>query len=162
MSFPEVTYNGYIFSCDKEKLDVKKIYNYLSNESYWAVGISLDIIERAIANSICFGIYTSDGSLAGFARVVTDKATFAYLCDVFVLEPHRGKGLSKKLMEYILSHAELQGFRRWLLLTKDAQGLYSQFGFIRFHAPDRCMELWYPDVYSGDPDKKGIAAKENN
>lgn len=162
MSFPEITYNGYKFSCDKEKLDIKTIHNYLSNESYWAGGISFETVERAIANSICFGIYSSDGLMAGFARVVTDKATFAYLCDVFVLEPHRGKGLSKKLMEYVLKHAELQGFRRWLLLTKDAQGLYSQFGFIKFHAPDRCMELWYPDVYSSDPDKKGIAAKENN
>ena len=162
MSISEVTYSGYLFSCDDKKLDLDKIHSYLSNESYWAAGITREAVERAVANSVCFGIYTAEGSQAGFARVVTDKTTFGYLCDVFVLEPHRGKELSKKLMEYILSHSEMQGFRRWLLLTKDAQGLYSQFGFIKFHAPDRCMELWYPDVYSGDHDKEGIAAKENN
>ena len=160
MQFEE-TIDGYLYSTDKDKLQFDVIFNYLSNESYWAQGISSDILKRVIQNSECFGIYHGNEQV-GFARVVTDKATFGYLGDVFVLEPHRGKGLSKRLMEFILKHPELQGFRRWLLLTKDAQGLYSQFGFIKFHAPDRCMELWFPDVYSGDPDKKGIAAKENN
>lgn len=157
----EETKDGYLYSTDKKKLQFDVIFNYLTNDSYWAQGISSDILKRSIENSECFGIYNC-GEQVGFARVVTDKATFGYLGDVFVLPPHRGKGLSKNLMAFILKHPELQGFRRWLLLTKDAQSLYSQFGFIKFHAPDRCMELWYPDVYSGDPDKKNVAAKENN
>ena len=150
----EESIDEYLYSTDKDKLQFDVIHGYLSNESYWAQGISKDILKRSIENSVCFGIYKDDKQV--------DKATFGYLGDVFVLEPHRGKGLSKRLMEFILKHPELQGFRRWMLLTKDAQGLYSQVGFIKFHAPERCMELWYPDVYSGDPDKKGIAAKENN
>lgn len=157
----EETIDGYLYSTDKDKLQFDVIHSYLSNESYWAQGISTDVLKCSIENSVCFGIYKDDKQV-GFARVVTDKATFGYLGDVFVLKPHRGKGLSKRLMEFILKHPELQGFRRWMLLTRDAQGLYSQFGFIKFHAPARCMELWFPDVYSGDPDKKGIAAKENN
>ena len=160
MLFKE-TINGYLYSTDKDKLQFDVIYNFLSNDSYWAQGISKDILERVIENSECFGIYC-DNDQVGFARVVTDKATFGYIGDVFVLESHRGRGLSKNLMTFILKHPEMQGFRRWLLLTKDAQSLYSKFGFIKFHAPDRCMELWYPDVYSDDPDKKIIAAKENN
>ncbi len=157
----EENIDGYLYSTDKDKLQFDVIHSYLSTDSYWARGISPDILRRSIENSVCLGIYNGSEQV-GFARVVTDKATFGYLGDVFVLEPHRGKGLSKNLMAFLLKHPELKGFRRWLLLTKDAQGLYSQFGFIKFHAPDRCMELWYPDVYSGDPDKKGIVAKENN
>ena len=145
----EETIDGYLFSTDKTKLDIDAIHNYLANESYWAVGIPLDTLKRSIDNSECFGIY-SESKLVGFARVVTDKATFGYLGDVFVVEGHRGKGLSKNLMAFILKHPELQGFRRWILLTRDAQELYSQFGFIKFHAPDRCMELWYPDVYKSN------------
>ncbi len=157
----EETIDGYLYSTGKDKLQFDVIHDYLSKESYWAQGISKEILKRVIENSECFGIYYGKEQV-GFARVVTDKATFGYLGDVFVLEPHRGKGLSKNLMAFILKHPELQGFRRWMLLTRDAQELYSKFGFIKFHAPDRCMELWYPDVYSGDPDKEGIAAKENN
>lgn len=142
----EETIDGYLFSTDKEKLQFEVIHNYLSNDSYWAKGISPDILKRSIENSECFGIF-KDGEQVGFARVVTDKATFGYLGDVFVLKPYRGKGLSKRMMEFILKHPELQGFRRWMLLTRDAQELYSKFGFIKFHAPDRCMELWFPDVY---------------
>jgi len=157
----EENIDGYLYSIDKDKLQFDVIHNYLSNESYWAKGISPDILRRSIENSECFGIYKGSEQV-GFARVVTDKATFGYLGDVFVLEPHRGKGLSKNLMAFLLKHPELQGFRRWMLLTRDAQELYSKFEFIKFHTPSRCMELWYPDVYSGDPDKKGIVAKENN
>lgn len=142
----EETIDGYLFSTDKEKLQFEVIHNYLSNDSYWAEGISPDILKRSIENSECFGIF-KDGEQVGFARVITDKATFGYLGDVFVLKPYRGKGLSKRMMEFILKHPELQGFRRWMLLTRDAQELYSKFGFIKFHAPDRCMELWFPDVY---------------
>jgi GNAT superfamily N-acetyltransferase len=143
----EEKYNGYLFSNDKSKLNIDVIHCFLSRDSYWANGITKEILIRSIDNSECFGIYDLKGEQAGFARVVTDKATFGYLGDVFVLEPHRSKGLSKKLMEFILNHPDLQGFRRWMLLTRDAQSLYSQFGFTVFHAPDRCMELWFPDVY---------------
>ena len=149
----EETINGYLFSTDKAKLDIDVIHNYLSNDSYWAKGIPIETLKRSIENSVCFGIY-SGSELVGFARVVTDKATFGYLGDVFVLEGHRGKGLSKRLMEFILKHPEMQGFRRWMLLTRDAQELYSKFGFIKFHAPDRCMELWFPDVYTKDDSLK--------
>ncbi|NOS83980.1 MAG: GNAT family N-acetyltransferase [Ignavibacteria bacterium] len=142
----EENIDGYLYSTDKDKLQFDVIHSYLSNDSYWAQGISPDILRRSIENSECFGIYKGSEQI-GFARVVTDKATFGYLGDVFVLEPHRGKGLSKNLMAFLLKHPELQGFRRWMLLTRDAQELYSKFGFIKFHAPDRCMELWFPDVY---------------
>jgi GNAT superfamily N-acetyltransferase len=138
--------NGFIVSTDKTKLDINTIHDYLSNHSYWSGGISFDIVKRSIENSVCFGLYEED-KLIGFARVITDKATFAYLGDVFVLDKYRGKGLSKWLMECVLKHPELQGFRRWLLLTRDAQELYRKFGFTEFHAPDRCMELWFPNVY---------------
>ncbi len=142
----EETIEGYLYSTDKAMLNIELIHNYLTNDSYWAKGISLDIVKRSIENSICFGIYQSNEQV-GFARVVTDKATFGYLGDVFVLDVHCGKGLSKNLMAFLLRHPELQGFRRWMLLTRDAQELYKKFGFIQFHAPDRCMELWFPDVY---------------
>lgn len=142
----EETIEGYLYSTDKAKLNIELIHNYLTNDSYWANGVSLDIVKRSIENSVCFGIYLNNEQV-GFARVVTDKATFGYLGDVFVLDVHRGKGLSKNLMAFMLKHPELQGFRRWMLLTRDAQELYKKFGFIQFHAPDRCMELWFPDVY---------------
>jgi len=138
--------DNFLISTDKSKLDVNLIHNYLSNDSYWANGIPFDTVKKSIDNAVCFGLYENDKQI-GFARVVTDKATFGYLGDVFILESHRGKGLSKWLMECILKHPELQGFRRWILLTRDAQSLYEQFGFTQFHAPDRCMELWFPDVY---------------
>jgi len=138
--------NGFTVSTDKTRLDVNTIHDYLCNHSYWSGGISFDIVKRSIENSVCFGLYEDD-KLIGFARVITDKATFAYLGDVFVLDGYRGKGLSKWLMECVLKHPELQGFRRWLLLTRDAQELYRKFGFTEFHAPDRCMELWFPNVY---------------
>lgn len=134
-------------------MNIEVIHNYLSNDSYWVQGIPLETLKRSIENSECFGIYSGKEQV-GFARVVTDKATFGYLGDVFVLPGHRGKGLSKQLMAFILKHPEMQGFRRWMLLTRDAQELYSKFGFIKFHAPDRCMELWFPDVYKNDDSHK--------
>ncbi len=149
----EETKDNYLFSTDKARLNINVIHNYLTNKSYWSKGIPLDTLKRSIDNSECFGIY-SGIELIGFARVVTDKATFGYLGDVFVLDDHRGKGLSKQLMTFILKHPELQGFRRWMLLTRDVQELYSKFGFIKFHAPDRCMELWFPDIYKNDDSHK--------
>ena len=142
----EARKDGYLISTDTVKLDIGVIHDYLCNHSYWAAGISFDIVKKSIENSVNFGLYEKDKQI-GFARVVTDKSTFAYLGDVFVVESHRGRGLSKWLMECVLKHPELQGFRRWILLTRDAQELYRQFGFTEFHDPSRCMELWEPDVY---------------
>jgi GNAT superfamily N-acetyltransferase len=120
----------YIVSDDKGLLDVSMVYEYLSQVSYWAKGIPREVVEKSIAYSICFGVYCKDETQVGFARVITDRATFAYLADVFILEGHQGKGLSKWLIEVIQSHPELQGLRRWMLGTKDAHGLYAQFGWL--------------------------------
>lgn len=144
----EVAKNNYLISTDKAKLNIDTIYNYIALESYWARGIPRDVVERSIVNSICFGLY-KDGEQIGFARVVSDKATFAYLADVFVLPEHRGKGLSKWLMETIHAHPELQNLRRWWLGTKDAHGLYEQFGWTRINddVAKRFMQKHNPDVY---------------
>jgi GNAT superfamily N-acetyltransferase len=129
----------YTISTDRGRLDVAAIHRYISGESYWGKGRPVEVVRRAIENSLPFGVYRGE-ELVGFARVVTDYATFAWLADVFVFEAHRGRGLSKWLMEVILAHPELQGFRRWVLATKDAHGLYRRFGFIELHKPERWME----------------------
>jgi len=135
----------YEISTDPQRIDVAAVHAFLA-QSYWSPGIPREVVERAIANSLCFGVYRG-AQQAGFARVVTDKATFAYLADVFVLEPHRGKGLSKWLMAFITGHEALQGLRRFLLATKDAHGLYAQFGFEALANPSRMMESLKPDIY---------------
>jgi hypothetical protein len=147
--------NGmYYITTDISKLDVNVIHRYLSDESYWAKGIPKHIVEKSIANSLCFGLFHNHHQI-GFARLVTDKATFAYLADVFILDGHRGKGLSKWLMKTIQSHPELQSLRRWLLSTKDAHGLYEQSGWTK--VPDdyvyRFMMRHDPDVYKKSPNK---------
>jgi GNAT superfamily N-acetyltransferase len=125
-------------SCDRARIDVEAVYRYLSEESYWAKGIRREVVERSIAHSLPFGAF--EGELqVGFARVITDYSTFAYLADVFVLPSHRGRGVSKALMAAIEAHPELQGLRRWHLVTRDAQGLYAQFGFVPLDAPERHM-----------------------
>jgi GNAT superfamily N-acetyltransferase len=134
----------YLITSDHSRLDVGFIHNFLANEAYWAVGRSVEVVKRSIDNSLCFGIYRKTEQV-GFARVVTDFATFAWLADVFIVPEHRGHGLAKWLMEVILAHPELQGFRRWVLATKDAHSLYAQFGFIPLHRPGRWMER--PDPY---------------
>ncbi|HRI20592.1 MAG TPA: GNAT family N-acetyltransferase, partial [Panacibacter sp.] len=130
------------------KLDIDVIHRYLSEESYWATGIPRDVVEKSIANSLCFGLYCN-GKQAGFARLITDRATFAYLGDVFVLAAHRGNGLSKWLMQTIHAHPELQNLRRWWLGTKDAHGLYEQFGWTRItdDMAKRFMQKHNPGVY---------------
>ena len=135
----------YEISTDKSRLDLELIHNYLSNDSYWAMGRSREVVERSIENSLPFGIYTQNEQV-GFARIVTDYATFAWVADVFVLPGHRGRGLSKWLMEVIIAHPRLQGFRRWVLSTKDAHGLYEKFGFIPLHRPERWMERPDPNM----------------
>ena len=136
---------GFQISTDKSLLQVDVIYDYLNNDSYWAQGISLEKMEKAIRNSMCFGVYTIDKQV-GFARVVTDTATFAYICDVFVLPAFRKNGLSKWLIQSIVNHPDLQGLRRWSLATADAHGLYSQFGFTEITRPERWMEIFTPYI----------------
>lgn len=141
--------DGYAISTDPARLDLGVIHQYLSQDSYWAQNIPMEVVERSVANSFCFGMYHNNQQM-GFARLITDKATFAYLADVFILPEHRGKGLSKWLMAVIHSHPEMQGLRRWLLGTKDAHGLYEQFGWVPLSGDvvPRFMQLHTPDVYS--------------
>jgi GNAT superfamily N-acetyltransferase len=129
----------YFISTDRARLNLDLIHQYLCNETYWASGRSREVVERSIQNSLPFGIYIEDKQV-GFGRVVTDYATFAWIADVFVLPEHRGRGLSKWMMEIMLAHPDLQGFRRWVLSTKDAHGVYEKFGFIKLHRPERWME----------------------
>jgi len=136
----------YTISTDKSRLDLDTIHRFLSEDSYWARDRTLKQTQTAIQNSICFGMYDGARQI-GFARVVTDRSTFAYLGDVFILEEFRGRSLSKWLMETIISHPELHGLRRWVLATRDAHGLYEQFGFSALKFPDRWMELPAPDAY---------------
>ena len=135
----------YVISDDKRRLDVRLIHAFLF-QSYWSPGIPISVVERAIAGSMCFGIYTGKDQV-GFARVITDQATFAYLADVFVLEPHRGKGLAARLMQSIESHPQLQGLRRCMLATRDAHSLYQKFGYRALSAPERIMEKLNANVY---------------
>ena len=135
----------YTISTDNQLLDVGIIHDFISNQSYWGQGRAVPVVQRALDNSLNFGLYQNKQQV-GFARVVTDHATFAWVADVFVLTDHRGRGLSKWLMEVILSHPELQGFRRWVLATKDAHGLYERFGFIPLHRPERWLERPDPNV----------------
>lgn len=146
MNIVEQVRDDYHISTDKNKLQTEMIHQYLSTESYWAANIPLATVERCIQGSICFGIYQNEKQI-GFARVVSDAGSFAYLADVFILNEHRGKGLSKWLMKVILAHPDLQGLRRWLLATRDAHTLYAQFGFTPLDNPDRFMQLHNPDVY---------------
>ena len=134
---------GFQISTDKTLLNFEMIYNYLANESYWAKQIPAEKLRAAIENSVCFGVY-KDGEQAGFARVITDKATFAYLCDVFILPSYRGTGLSKWMMQTVMNHPDLQGLRRWALATADAHGLYRQFGFTEINNPEVWMQIFTP------------------
>lgn len=130
----------YTISTDKSRLDVAMIHRFLSEHSYWARNIPLDVVRRAIENSLCFGAFHGHEQV-GFARVVTDYAIFGYVGDVFVLPEHRGRGVSKLLMRAIREHPSLQGLRRWHLLTDDAHRLYEQFGFHSLEQPQRHMEV---------------------
>jgi GNAT superfamily N-acetyltransferase len=124
----EVKRDPFLVSTDPSLLDIDVIHHYLSTGSYWAINIPRETVERSLQNSICFGVYHLQQQI-GLSRVITDKATFAYLADVFILPEYRGKGLSKWMMEVIHAHPELQGLRRWMLGTKDAHGLYEQYGW---------------------------------
>jgi GNAT superfamily N-acetyltransferase len=141
----EVTWGEYTVSTDPARLDLGMVHGYLT-VSYWAGGIPAGTVRRSVENSLCFGLYHGP-SQVGFARVVTDRATFAYLCDVFILEGHRGRRLGRWLIETVRGHPDLQGLRRWVLVTADAHGLYRPFGFTPLRTPDRYMEVFDPNVY---------------
>lgn len=136
----------FTISTDKSNLSLEYIHDYLSNQSYWAKGIPFDIVKRSVEGAMCFGVYTN-GQQIGFARVITDAATFAYLADVFIDEAWRGRGLSKWLMEVILSHPDLQDLRGFMLATRDAHELYRKFGFTDIDNPGRFMRKANPDIY---------------
>lgn len=145
----EITENGFIFSDDKNRIDATAVHHYLSTQSYWAQEIPLELVVKSIENSLCFGIY-KEARQIGFARWITDRATFGYLADVYVEEEFRGLGLSKKLMTIMLFHEDLQGLRRYQLTTKDAHSLYSQFGFKPMENPDSVMAIVIKDLYKKD------------
>ena len=138
--------DDYEVSTDPARIDISMVYEFLTN-SYWAKGIPLETVRRSIENSISFGVYHGQQQV-GFARIISDQATFAYLADVFILPSFRGRGLSQWLMECIVSHPDLQGLRRWMLATHDAHGLYAKFGFTPIKHPDSWMEIHCPDVYA--------------
>jgi len=148
MEIFETHREDYLLSTDPGKLDAEMIHQYLSTASYWAQHIPLDVVRRSLANSFCFGLY-HQGKQVGLARLITDKATFAYLCDVFILPEHRGKGLSKWMLSAMHAHPDMQGLRRWLLGTKDAHELYRQFGWTPLPGEmvPRFMQLHDPTVY---------------
>ena len=137
----DVFRDEYEISTDRSRLNLDAIHAYLAR-SYWSPGVAFDIVKRAVENSLCFGLFNGAAQI-GLARVITDMATFAYLADVYVLEAHRGKGLSKWLVETVRSHPDLQGLRRFLLVTRDAHGLYRQFGFTALSDPARFMEVGF-------------------
>lgn len=143
----EICNGNFLLSTDKAKLQLHVIHGFLANESYWARNIPRAVVEKSIANALCFGVYEDEQQI-GFARVITDNATFAYLADVFVLPVYRGRGLAKWMMSCILAHLELQGLRRWLLATRDAHALYAQCGFHALEKPESFMELHNPHVYA--------------
>ena len=142
---PQYEFGEFVVTTDAAWFDEDLIHKVLS-ASYWAEGIPREVVARSIRNSLCFGVFEG-AKQVGFARVISDYATFAYLADVFIIESHRGRGLAKFLMECIFRHAELQGLRRWTLITRDAHSLYAQFGFKSLPHPERFMELHNPDVY---------------
>ena len=158
MKIYKVQKDDFIISTDKSKIDIVAVHNYLCNESYWAKNIPIDVVKKSIEGSCCFGLYNKNeqalpaGRQVGFARVITDHATFAYLADVFIAAAYRGRGLGKWLMEVIMKHPDLQGLRRWLLATRDAHGLYAKSGFIPLDKPERIMGLKlfeeYPETNS--------------
>jgi GNAT superfamily N-acetyltransferase len=146
--------DGYEISAERARLDLHAIHAYLAR-SYWSPGIPFEIVERAVNNSLCFGLYEmASGTQVGFTRVVTDYATFGYLCDVYVLEEHRGRGLSKLLMRAAMAHPALAGARRVMLATRDAHGLYRQSGFVVAGAGGNLMEIVRPDIYNGQASTK--------
>jgi len=143
----ELRFEAWTLSDDPARFDLGRGHAWISRESYWAAGIPRQTFARAVAGSLTVGVYAGGGSMAAMARVVTDRATFGWICDVFVDEAHRGRGIGKAIMTYLRDHPDLQGFRRMHLATRDAHGLYAQFGFSPLTGVDRWMEIRNRDVY---------------
>ncbi len=143
----DVSQGGWLISDDAARFDADRAHGWIAKESYWAAGIPRAVFDKALANSLLVGVYAPNGVMAAMARVVTDRATFGWICDVFVDEGERGRGLGKAIMVYLKDHADLQGFRRLHLATRDAHGLYAQFGFEPLTGVDRWMEIRDRDVY---------------
>lgn len=137
----------YLLSTDKSKLDLKMIHEFLSKESHWAKNIPYERVKKSIENSLCFGLYHGEKQI-GFARVISDYSTIAYLGDLFILKDHRGKGLSRWMLEVIMNHPDLTGLRRWILVTKDAHDVYQQYGWAMVARPENWMEIHDPEAYS--------------
>jgi GNAT superfamily N-acetyltransferase len=149
MTHVEHERDGFVVTTDPARINVDAVHAYLTR-SYWANGIPREIVERSIAGSLCFGLFDG-GEQIGFARVITDGATFAYLADVYVLESYRGRGLGTWLMALVVAHPKLQGLRRFMLVTRNAQWLYSKYGFTTVKVPERYMELLNPHIYQKPP-----------
>ena len=143
----------FTITTDQKDFDFEMLFQYLSKESYWAERIPMSVLKKAVSNSMSFALFFKKEQI-GFARVITDYSTFGYLADVFIIHEYRGQGLSRWLMDYILAHPELQGFRRWLLATRDAHGLYAKYGFTPLSKPDRMMEITRPDIYKSNATPK--------
>lgn len=142
----EIVHNGYVFSSDRSRIDAGYVHRYLSERSYWAGGIPLETVLASIRNSFCAGVY-KDEQQVGFGRLITDYATFGYLADVFIDESHRGKGLGKKLVGFILASEVTSGLRRLMLGTRDAHDLYTRYGFTLLENPQAFMEIHRPGIY---------------
>ena len=153
MAYPDITNGAYSVTANRQQIDVDAVHAFLAR-CFWATGISRDVVARSIAHSLCFGLFDGKAQV-GFARVVTDSSTYAYLCDVYVLEECRGKGLGKWMMEFVMEHPDLQGLRRFQLVTRDAHSLYSRFGFAPLVNPERHMEIFRPGLYSGNTSSEG-------
>lgn len=146
--------NGFSITTNIDDMDLQVIHGFLAS-SYWAKDIALATLQRAMQNSLCFGVLTDEGEQVAFARMVTDRTTYAYLADVFVVDSHRGKGIAKWLVQSIMTHPDLQGLRRISLITRDAHGLYTKLGFKPLAHPERTMEVWNPDVYKDNNKNNG-------
>ncbi len=146
-NFLSWTRGEFSITTDNNKISLDVVHEFLANESFWAKNISRHVVERSIEHSLCFGLFKNDEQI-GYARVITDRATIAYLSDVFVLAAHRGQGHSRWLMECLVSHPDLQGLRRWVLLTSDAHGLYEKFGFTAIDSPEKWMQKFNANVYA--------------
>ncbi|MBS1755079.1 MAG: GNAT family N-acetyltransferase [Bacteroidetes bacterium] len=155
MKIIEITFNDFTITTDKSKMDIVAIHDFLSKYSGWSDNIPFDRVKASIENSLNFGVFHNDKQI-GFARIISDFSTIAYLGDVYVLDNYRGQGLSKKLMDTVIEHPNLQGLRRWILLTSTADWLYEKYGFTKLPKPELYMELFDPNVYKTDiqkPDK---------
>jgi GNAT superfamily N-acetyltransferase len=157
----ELQRGEFLISTDRARLDREAIHGFLTN-SYWAKGISRETVARSIEHSMCFGVYDGNCAQVGFARVVSDFATYAYIADVFVLESHRGCGVAKSLMECIVQHPALQGLRRWNLTTRDAHTLYARFGFVTPKWPERYMEILRPNIYQTPASETTVPERSGN